>query len=60
MFSVLIVVILLIIPQIVTGQNTFKDVQNRYPRVRQARENCEHAIDSLFQTKGVNYPPEEN
>lgn len=59
MFSVIIVVILFIIPQIVTGQNTFKDVQNRYPRVHQARENCEHAIDSLFQTKGINYPPEE-
>ncbi len=59
MFSVLIVVILFIIPQIVTGQNIFKDVQNRYPRVRQARENCEYDIDSLFQTRGINYPPEE-
>lgn len=59
MFSVLIVVILFIIPRIVTGQNIFKDVQNHYPRVRQARENCECDIDSLFQTRGINYPPEE-
>jgi murein L,D-transpeptidase YafK len=59
MFSVLIVVILFLIPQIVAGQSTFKDEQNRYPRVRQARENCEQIIDSLFQTKGLTYPPEE-
>lgn len=59
MFSVLVVVILFIIPQIATGQNIFKDVQNRYPRVRQARENCEYDIDSLFKTRGINYPPEE-
>ena len=59
MFSVLIVVILFLIPQIVAGQNTFKDEQNRYPRVRQARENCEQIINSLFQTKGLTYPPEE-
>lgn len=59
MFSVLIVVIFFLIPQIVAGQSTFKDEQNRYPRVRQARENCEQIIDSLFQTKGLTYPPEE-
>jgi len=59
MFSVLIVVILFLIPQIVAGQSTFKDEQNRYPRVRQARENCEQIIDSLFQTKELAYPPEE-
>ncbi|MGB3480311.1 MAG: DUF4846 domain-containing protein [bacterium] len=55
----MIVVILFLIPQIVAGQNTFKDEQNRYPRVRQARENCEQIIDSLFQIKGLAYPPEE-
>jgi murein L,D-transpeptidase YafK len=41
------------------GQNTFKDEQNRYPRVRQARENCAQSIDSLFRTQGLNYPPAE-
>ncbi|MGB3341419.1 MAG: DUF4846 domain-containing protein [bacterium] len=55
----MIAVILFLIPQIIVGQNTFKDEQDRYPRVRQARENCEQSIDSLFRTRGLDYPPAE-
>ena len=59
MILLLTTVIILLLTTPLFGQNTFKDKQDRYPRVRQARENCEHYIDSLFQTKGLNYPPEE-
>jgi murein L,D-transpeptidase YafK len=59
MFSVLTAVMIFLIPQILAGQNTFKHEQDRYPRVHQARENCEHDIDSFFIAKELNYPPEE-
>ena len=41
------------------GQSTFKVQQDRYPRVRQARENCEKSIDSLFHAHKLDYPPKE-
>ena len=41
------------------GQNSFKVEQDRYPRVLQARENCEKSIDSLFQAKKLDYPSKE-
>lgn len=52
-------IILLLITSSAFGQTTFKDQQDRYPRVRQARVNSEHDIDSLFRAKGLDYPPEE-
>lgn len=36
---------------------TFTDAQNRFPRVRQAREKCGPYLDSLFSSKGIHYPP---
>lgn len=36
---------------------TFKEEQDRFPRVRQARENKETSLESLFAAKGINYPP---
>jgi len=39
------------------AQATFKDQQDLYPRVRQARENRKSAIDSLFASTGIKYPP---
>lgn len=36
---------------------TFQDEQDRFPRVHQARENRGEYLDSLFNNKGVNYPP---
>jgi murein L,D-transpeptidase YafK len=39
------------------AQTSFKDQQDRYPRVLQARENTEPAIESLFSAAGIKYPP---
>jgi murein L,D-transpeptidase YafK len=39
------------------AQASFKDQQDRYARVKQARINCMPAIDSLFNSCGVKYPP---
>lgn len=39
------------------SENTFKDKQNQYPRVRQARGNSIKAIDSLFKELNIEYPP---
>jgi murein L,D-transpeptidase YafK len=39
------------------AQATFKDQQNLYPRVRQARVNRQPAIDSFFNEAGISYPP---
>lgn len=36
---------------------TFKDEQNQFPRVSQARENKETHLDSLFRNKEIVYPP---
>lgn len=44
---------------LVFGQTSFKDLQNQYPRVRQAHENCARSIDSLFAKMETSYPPEE-
>jgi murein L,D-transpeptidase YafK len=37
----------------------FKDEQSKYPRVINARKHTEKARDSLFQTAGLKYPPDE-
>lgn len=47
------------IPNILLAQGTFKDEQNRYIRVRNARENQEQQIDSLFKNIDITYPPRE-
>jgi murein L,D-transpeptidase YafK len=52
------IVILTALVVCLTAQS-FKDEQDCYPRVRQARENREAAIDSLFHTHNCAYPPEE-
>lgn len=39
------------------GQTTFKNQQEQYPRVRDARERCEPLIQQLFDSLDVNYPP---
>ncbi|MBN2621351.1 hypothetical protein JXB22_09720 [candidate division WOR-3 bacterium] len=36
---------------------TFREEQNRFPRVSQARENKETYLDSLLHSKGIDYPP---
>lgn len=47
------------IPGILCAQETLKDEQNQYSRVRQARENCAQQIDSLFKSVDITYPPRE-
>ncbi len=42
--------------QIAWAQATLRDEQNRYIRVRQAREHRERQIDSLFRGLGMKYP----
>ncbi|HEC77910.1 MAG TPA: hypothetical protein ENI34_02055 [candidate division WOR-3 bacterium] len=42
---------------IILNQTTFKEQQELYSRVRQARVNCRHYLDSLFISKGIEYPP---
>jgi murein L,D-transpeptidase YafK len=39
------------------AQTTFKDQQDLYPRVLRARNNTKTAIDSLFNSAGIKYPP---
>jgi murein L,D-transpeptidase YafK len=39
------------------SSQTFKEEQDRFPRVSQARETKEPYLDSLFQSKGIDYPP---
>ena len=41
------------------AQTTFKDQQDLYPRVHQARDNRGSTIDSLFNAAGVKYPPRQ-
>jgi murein L,D-transpeptidase YafK len=36
---------------------SFKDEQERFPRVRQARENQQTNLDSLFENRNIDYPP---
>lgn len=38
-------------------QKTFKAEQDHYPRVHQARINCEQNIIAMFQNKNIDYPP---
>jgi len=52
-------IFLLFLTSPAVAQNTFKNEQDHFPRVRQARENCEQSIDSIFRAKGLDYPPEE-
>jgi murein L,D-transpeptidase YafK len=47
------------IPRILGAQETFKEEQNQYSRVRQARENRQEQIDSLFKSVNIAYPPRE-
>jgi len=47
------------IQSILCAQETFKDEQDQYGRVRQARENCAQQIDSLFKSVNITYPPRE-
>jgi murein L,D-transpeptidase YafK len=58
MFTVLLV-LLLTIPRMLCAQGSFKDEQNQYSRVRQARENYERQIDSMFKSVKITYPPRE-
>ena len=51
------VLIFVILGGCLFGQATFKDRQDLYPRVRQARDNTKSAIDSLFNSAGIKYPP---
>lgn len=39
------------------AQSSFKDQQDLWPRVRQARVDRQPAIDSLFNEAGISYPP---
>ncbi|GAI32233.1 unnamed protein product [marine sediment metagenome] len=57
MITILIISLAMFLPDILFGQNIFKEQQNRYTRVRQARENREKYIDSLFNSLDINYPP---
>jgi murein L,D-transpeptidase YafK len=57
-FTVLIA-LSLTIPRILCAQESYRDVQNQYSRVRQARENCERQLDSLFKSINISYPPRE-
>jgi len=41
------------------AQESFKEKQNRYPRVRQARQNWEVQITALFDSLGIDYPPKK-
>lgn len=58
-YLTLIIGLVLSVPQTILGQDIFKDEQNRYARVRQARESSGEKIDSLFCSKDINYPPNE-
>jgi murein L,D-transpeptidase YafK len=42
---------------VLLSQLSFKDQQDRYSRVLQARNNTKAAIDSLFGACGIKYPP---
>jgi len=59
MFYTFTFIILSLLPNFALAQETFKSAQNRYTRVRQARENRESQIDSLFDRLNINYPPHE-
>jgi murein L,D-transpeptidase YafK len=43
----------------VVNSDSFKDEQQKYPRVRAARTHTEAVRDSLFNIAGIKYPPEE-
>jgi murein L,D-transpeptidase YafK len=51
--------IIFFLTPLASGQTTFKQEQDQYPRVHQARHNREDAIDSLFQKLDLDYPPEQ-
>jgi murein L,D-transpeptidase YafK len=49
--------IIMMLVAVLHGQTTFKDSQNQYPRVREARQRCEPQIEKLFDNLDVAYPP---
>ncbi len=57
MFRLFAFIALFLVPNLFLAQETFKSAQNRYERVRQARENRESQIDSLFDNLHIDYPP---
>lgn len=56
-FCIIAIGLIASLPRTISAQGTFKDKQNRYIRVRQARENREEQIDSLFKSINITYPP---
>lgn len=56
-FGIIIIGLVFSPNKVLFAQTTFKDEQNRYIRVRQARENREEQIDSLFKSINITYPP---
>ncbi len=59
-YKVLLMLILAIVKiEVVEAQPTFIFHQNKFRRVREARINCHHQIDSLFKNIGIRYPPKK-
>jgi hypothetical protein len=49
--------ILIILVAVLNGQASFKNQQNQYSRVHDARERCEPLIRQLFDSINIDYPP---